>query len=126
MKLRTLMYLSAKYPTNKAAMTKPIKKPPLAPNIVSNPPLAPANHGTPANPIAKYISILNPPQYLPRSIPANKTANVCTVIGTGVHGSGITIWAIKPVMHAIKNAITSLLAFEVSDRHLNSEYLFSK
>jgi hypothetical protein len=70
--------------------------------------------------------MLKPPQYLPSTIPANNTAKVCAVIGTGVQGKGIIIWAIKPVKQAMKNAITNLLAFEVSDLHLKSVYLFSK
>ena len=67
--------------------------------------------------------MLNPPQYLPITTPANKTANVCAVIGTGVQGNGIIIWAIIPVIQAKKKAIITLLTTEVVERHLNSVYL---
>ncbi len=104
----------------------PNKYPPLALMIASIPPDAPANQGIPSNPTTRYIIILIPPQYLPKKIPAIKTAKVCNVMGTGVQGNGITTWAMIPVKHATKNAKITLWASEVLERHLNIISLFSK
>ena len=57
----------------------------------ATPPDISVNHGTPNNPTATYMIWLIPPQYLPSSMPAIKTAKVCPVTGTGVHGKGMTI-----------------------------------
>ena len=44
------------------------------------------------------------PRRAPSKAPQRRTANVCPVIGTGVKGSGMAMWAIRPVKRL--NAMT--------------------
>ena len=45
------------------------------------------------------------PSRAPRIAPQSRTAKVCPVMGTGVKGSGIAMWAMSPVKRL--NAMTS-------------------
>jgi hypothetical protein len=43
-----------------------------------------------------YASIHKHPRRTPSIVPSRSTAKVCPVIGTGLKGSKIAIWADKP------------------------------
>ena len=59
-------------------------------------PATPAEkNGRPDIPINRYINMLTAPKVLPKTRPANKTTNVCPVIGTGDIGITIRICALK-------------------------------
>ena len=61
-------------------------------------PATPAEkNGRPDSPINRYINMLIAPKVLPKTRPANKTTNVCPVIGTGDIGITIRICALKAV-----------------------------
>src|SRR2546422_1032444 len=51
-----------------------------------------------------YRSIDAVPSRAPRAAPQSKTAKVCPVMGTGVNGKGIAMWAMSPVKRL--NAMT--------------------
>ena len=51
-------------------------------------------------PIIMYMAMLAAPRLLPRTAPAQSTANVCPVMGTGVPGNFIAIWAKMAVRRA--------------------------
>ena len=79
------MYLSTMYPMNMDAITNPIRYPPVGPARYARPLFNPANHGTPAAPIPRYITWLTPPQ-VPSITPASRTPKTCPVTGTRVPG----------------------------------------
>ena len=90
-KLRAFAYFSVMYPIKYDAIMNPTKYPPVDPRNISIPPVIPPNHGMNAIPKTTYKIWLKQPYFLPRNNPEHNTANVCAVIGTGVHGRGIII-----------------------------------
>lgn len=71
-----------------AAKKKPIKYPDVARN---SPAVHPEKMGTPIAPKVRYAAIAISARRAGKASASATTTNVCKVIGTGVHGSGIRI-----------------------------------
>ena len=98
------------YPIMNAIIGSPRRYPPVGPNNTATPPEKLANTGIPIDPINKYIRIDINPHLEPKIKPVIETANICSVSGTVVIGSGIDTWANIEVKAAnIEQKISSLV-----------------
>ena len=75
--------LLANRPMAYAARKKPMIYPIVGLLRIAKPATPAEKNGRPDIPINRYINMLTAPKVLPRTRPANKTTNVCPVIGTG-------------------------------------------
>lgn len=91
-----------------AAKKKPIKYPDVARN---NPEVHPEKIGTPIAPKVRYAAIALSARRAGSASASATTTNVCKVIGTGVHGSGIRISL------AVMSAITPNVIQKISCAH---------
>ena len=107
---------SLKYPTMKAAGTKPNRYPPEA--RVQNIPDVPPEYIGNQVPTITYRAIDMAPRRLPSNAPVNSTEKVCPVIGTGVKGRGIVTLAnaaviiTKVITRAISRSTLYLNTYE--------------
>jgi hypothetical protein len=68
--------------------------------------------------------VANAPPCAPHRTPARRTAKVWPVIGTGVQGRGIFIWAASPIKAAPTSAMTNFIKMLSSSRQA-SEFFCS-
>lgn len=87
--LLSLVNFSITNPITKAAGIYPIIYPPVGPNNVPNPPRNIENTGTPNAPRIAHTIRLMEPSFDPKSAPAQNTANVAKLMGTGPIGIAI-------------------------------------